>query len=172
MIKKFCILFAGMVGSSKIPIVQFLSCNLGVPIFDNDAVMAELIEDHMNFDVDQNEFAIKRDKRMYDLLTSEYSFVFASSIDGRWEYLKQILIENDYNIFIISIDLSRTFFEKLYIAKGYADSTERITLLYEQHEEFLKHFNNDISLHIKDEEFSDRLELSLEKVKDWVHFPK
>lgn len=172
MIKKYCILFAGMVGSSKTPIAHFLSCNLGLPIFDNDAIRTEVVEDFMDFDVNDDQYLARRDKRMHELVMSGYSFISSSGIDRSWRTIKPVLVENDYEIFIISIDLSRTFIEKLYIAKGYADSLERIELLYQEHEEFLKYFTKDVSLQIRDEKFPDRLELSLKKVQNWISLSK
>ena len=42
--QKICITFAGCVGSSKTPISNYLSTKLNLPIFNNDAIRSEIIE--------------------------------------------------------------------------------------------------------------------------------
>jgi cytidylate kinase len=48
--KKICITFAGAVGSSKTPISNYLSSRLNLPIFNNDTIRSEVIEDLGVFD--------------------------------------------------------------------------------------------------------------------------
>ncbi len=42
---KKVILFAGAVGSGKTPISNYLSYKLNLPIYNNDAIRSEVIED-------------------------------------------------------------------------------------------------------------------------------
>jgi len=42
---KFCLTFAGAAGSSKTPISNYLSTKLLLPVFNNDAIRTEVIED-------------------------------------------------------------------------------------------------------------------------------
>lgn len=52
--KKICITFAGAVGSSKTPISNYLSTKLNLPIFNNDAIRSEVIEDLGIFDSEEH----------------------------------------------------------------------------------------------------------------------
>lgn len=40
--KKFCVTFAGAVGSSKTPVTHYLSCAFCLPILSNDAIRTEV----------------------------------------------------------------------------------------------------------------------------------
>ena len=49
---KTLITFTGAVGSSKTSIAHFLSSRFGLPIFNNDAIRTEVLEDLGVFDED------------------------------------------------------------------------------------------------------------------------
>jgi adenylylsulfate kinase-like enzyme len=64
--KKVCIIFAGAVGSSKTPISNYLSIKLNLPIFNNDAIRSEVIEDLGFFD--SNEHIKRRNSRLEEII--------------------------------------------------------------------------------------------------------
>ena len=132
--KKICITFAGAVGSSKTPISNYLSTKLNLPIFNNDAIRSEVIED---LGILNNEEHIKRrNSRLEETIKDGISFICDVSIDREWGGFKEILVSANYNFFIISLDLSKKMLIKLYKAKKYLDSLKRIDRIIEDHNVF------------------------------------
>lgn len=164
--KKFIITFAGAVGSSKTPIAYYISWRLGIPIFNNDAIRTEVIEDVGLFN--QQEYEKRRDERLNKIAEEGTSLIYDASIDREWTKWKKDVESLKYETFIISMDLSRDFLTSLYNRKKYTDSLEKIDDLISDHNSFLKDFSGDVNLHISDEEFMNRLELSYTKVKEWL----
>ncbi|MFH0927984.1 MAG: hypothetical protein V1821_00755 [bacterium] len=163
---KFLILFAGAVGSSKTPIAHHLSYHLKLPIFSNDAIRTEVIEDIGRFD--EREYLKRRDARLYELLGSGASFIYDASIDREWENRRSQVAELGYEVFIISLDLSRAALERLYRAKGYQESAKRLDELMNDHGNFIASHQKDIALHLNDQNFGNRLTLSLDGVYKWL----
>jgi cytidylate kinase len=165
---RMCIAFAGVVGSSKSQIAYYLSCNAGLPIISNDAIRAEVAADLGRVDVD--EYIKRRDERGKLLIRSGKSFIYDASIDREWSRLKSWLSEGGYAHFIISLDLSKDFLTRLYGATGYngSETMSRIDKLMGDHERFLETYGTDVGIHIKDEDFPDRLGKSLTAVEEWV----
>lgn len=161
-----CITFAGPVGSSKTPIATYLSWNLGLPIFNNDAIRSEVAEDLGKFDVDI--YKQRQKKRAVALIESGISCILDASVDRSWPEMKPKLTEKGYSCFIISLDLSRNLMEKLHKAKGYNESFERLDSIMADHENFLKQYKDEVDISITDENFAERLKLCLEGVKNWI----
>jgi hypothetical protein len=164
--KKILVTFAGAVGSSKTPIAFYLSYRFNFPIFNTDAIRSEVIEDLLIFD--KEEFELRRDKRLKELIDKGRSFILDTSIDRKWTNLRESILKEGYQIFIISIDISRDLLINLYKVKGYEESLERVDDLYNDHEEFLRNFSKDVSLHITDRDFKERLPLSEVKLKEFL----
>ncbi len=166
--KNFCLTFAGVVGSSKTPISNYLSVKLLLPIFNNDALRTEVIEDLGTFNFE--EYLHRRDTRLKEILESNISFIYDASVDRRWADLKKWLDSFDYHHFIISLDLSKELLIQLHQVKKYFDSLNRLDQLIQDHNNFLKQFSSDINLHITDKEFHQRLKISFEAVKKYLKF--
>ncbi len=163
---KYCIVFSGAIGSSKSPIAHHVGWNLGLPVFNNDTLRTEVKEDLLDFD--SEEYEKRRDDRLFSLLDSGKSFIYDASIDRNWQSLKEKLEENDYEYFIINLDLSETLLRKLYEAKGYVDSEKNLDSNQADHQAFVEKHKHLVNLRIDDEMFSQRLELSLKAVSSWV----
>lgn len=164
--KKFVILFAGVPGSSKTPIAYYLSCHFGWPIFNNDTIRTEVTEDLGSFD--QKEYLKRRDERLGKLLDKGGNFILDASIDRIWDELKPKLSEHDYEYFIINIELSKEFAEKLYKNKGYHWALEYIDQLFDEHQKLLAKVSVDIDLNISESDFSNRLEIARKAVESWL----
>lgn len=164
--QKICITFAGCVGSSKTPISNYLSTKLNLPIFNNDAILSEIIENKGFWDVEEHRKI--RDRRLKEVLDSWISFIADISIDREWIGFKEQLSKYTYKYFIISLDLSKELLIKLYQAKGYDESLKRLDTLLQDHEKFLERFSDDVGFSISDDQFLNRLELSLKNVDDWI----
>jgi adenylylsulfate kinase-like enzyme len=63
---KFCLTFAGVVGSSKTPITNYLSGQLNLPVLNNDAIRTEVLEDLGEFNFD--EYIKRRNERAESIL--------------------------------------------------------------------------------------------------------
>ena len=164
--KNFCLTFAGVVGSSKTPISNYLSIKLSLPIFNNDALHTEVIEDLSTFNFE--EYLRRRDTRLKEILKSNIPFIYDASVDRRWADLKKQLNSFNYHHFIISLDLSKKLLIQLYQVKKYFDSLNRLDQLIQDHNNFLEQFSSDINLHITDKEFPQRLKISFEAVKKYL----
>lgn len=165
--QKICITFAGCVGSSKTPISNYLSTKLNLPIFNNDAIRSEIIENKWFLDFEEHRKV--RDRRLKEVLDSWISFIADISIDREWAGFKEQLSKYTYKYFIISLDLSKELLIKLYQAKGYDESLKRLDTLLQDHEKFLERFSDDVEFSISDDQFLNRLELSLKNVDDWIN---
>jgi len=152
-------------GSSKTPIAYYLSYNLELPIFNNDAIRTEVREDLLRFDPD--EYIARKEKRLKNLISQKRSFIHDASIDRQWPKFKQSLEENSYLWFIISINISEAFLKKTYEAKGYT-VLDVLPKNIQEHTDFVKNYRDDIGLNIDDDTYPQRLDLSLKGVEKWM----
>jgi len=164
--KKYCIGFAGVIGSSKTPIAHYLSLKFGLPIHNNDVIRTEVTEEFGA--LNEEEYVKRRDARLQEMIASGRSFILDASVDREWQTMKEAGAKAGYSIFLISLDLSRGMLEKLYHAKGYDRSLQLLDKFFGDHEVFLNEHGADIGLHLNDEQFSDRLRLSHEAVEKWL----
>lgn len=164
--RNFCVLFAGPVGSSKTPIAHYLSCELNLPIFSNNSIRTEVRADLLAFN--NTEYQKRKIKRLQKLLNSGNSFIYNASLDRKWEKIKEMLLKSGYKYFIISLDLSHSFLANLCTAKGYSETLQRIGQLITDHEEFLTKYSGEVNLHITDQNFKERLELSKSEFDKWL----
>ena len=168
--KPFCITFAGVVGSSKTPIAHYLSTKLNLPVFDHDYIRIELREDLLEYITGNyvKEYKKRKNERLQDIFNKKLSFIYDTSMDRRWEEAKKNIEEYGYKWFLISLDLSKELLAKLYRIKDYKQSLKRIDNLLADHNDFLSKHADDISLHITDENFLQRLEISETAVSNWL----
>lgn len=158
----YCIAFAAAAGVGKSPVAIYLSINLNLPIFSNDAIRTEVREDAGY--LDEARYAKLRVERLKKLLASKQSFIYESSVDRKWPELKKQLIDSDYGFFIISLDLGKDFIRKLYDAKGYGNH-KHLDGWIQDHDNFLKRFPEDIGLSIKESDYPERLQKVLASVR-------
>lgn len=111
-----CITFAGAVGSGKTPIATYLSYNLDLPVFNNDALRSEIFEDFWVWN--EEEYTKRRNERCLSILKEKKSFIFDASVDRAWSTLSEWLEINGYQAYVISLDLGEDFLKRLYESKG------------------------------------------------------
>ncbi|RJO60112.1 hypothetical protein C4544_07185 [candidate division WS5 bacterium] len=162
-----CILFAGPVGSSKTPVAVYLSWNLGLPIFNTDAIRTEVLEDILENNLESELIPKRRDERLAKMISSKKSFIYDASIDRTWPEMKKELEENGYKYFVISFDITNEFLKKLWNAKKY-DAWELFDGWCEDHLSFVKKYREEVGLTITDDNFSARLDESLEAVRKFL----
>lgn len=163
--KPKCILFAGPGGCSKTPVAYYLSWNLNLPIFNNDTIRTEVIEDKFVHVPQDPEYIKRRDERLEVLLGKRSSFIYDASIDREWKLITEALEENGYEYFIISYDLSKEMLIKRGVAKGYGSYAELTETWHSDHEAFLKNSGLKVGLTINDSNFEKRLQLSLDAIQ-------
>ena len=164
--RPLCIAFAGVIGSSKTPIANYLSGKFNLPVFNNDAIRSEVIED-FGF-LDEKIHRERRDFRIKEIIEKKMSFICDASIDREWEMLKSRLQKYDYDVFIISLDLNKEFLTKLYRDKGYDESLIQLDKFMADHTLFVNRYADEISLSINDVKFKDRLLLASEALAKFL----
>lgn len=161
----FAVVFAGVPGSSKSIVANYLSITFGLPIFNTDNIRYEVKEDlrvdDINIPKALDEYHKREEVRRTELLKSGKSFIFDGSVDRCWPELKKQLEEFGYRWFMVDMELSETFLRQLFGAtsrKRFA--AEELDTYLKQHEAFMQKYRDDISLQITDETFQNRLELA------------
>ncbi|MDO8499723.1 MAG: hypothetical protein Q7S66_03615 [bacterium] len=163
---KYLVTFAGAVGSSKTPIAHYISWKCNLPILSNDVMRTEVIED-VGF-LDDAEYLRRRDDRLNQIAESGGSFIYDASVDREWSLLESMVGKYDYQIFIISLDLSKDFLLSLYKSKEYDKALVHLDRYLSDHENFLNNHGDLVGINITDGNFRDRLQLCLTSVKEWL----
>ena len=163
---KFCVLFSGVTGSSKTPIANYLSIQFNLPILNNDAIRTEVREDLLVFD--ETEYIKRRNERIEVALKRNKSFIYDASIDRNWIEKNQEFNKHGYKHFIISLDLSKEFLKNIYRAKGSTETEEFLNTKLVEHRNFLKHFSDIVNIHISDDTFLQRFNITSKVLKEWV----
>lgn len=163
--KPLCITFAGPVGSGKTPIAYFLSWNLGLPILNNDSMRTETQEDMG--ELDMQIYKQKRDSRVKSILENKISFIYDASVDREWKNKKDIIYQHDYRVFIISMDFSLYKIKKIFQSKDY-NQFDHLEKTYLDHQNFLAEYSEIVNLSLTDNDFENRLELSLSSLRRWL----
>lgn len=79
---KFLITFSGPIGSSRTSIAYYLSWKLNIPIFNNDSIRTEVIEDTGLLNI--QEYEKRRDERLKEIVEKNISFIYDASVDREW----------------------------------------------------------------------------------------
>jgi len=137
-----------------------------LPIFNNDAIRSEVIEDLGVFD--NEEHLKRRNSRLEEIINDGNSFICNVSVDREWGKFKEKLISSNYSFFIISLDLTKKLLTSLYLSKNYLESLDHIDELIQDHDNFLSKYSNDIKLHITDKDFLNRIQISYNEVREYL----
>jgi hypothetical protein len=164
--KRFFITFAGVIGSSKTPIAHYLSIKLNLPIFNNDAIRSEVKGD-IGF-LDEEEYIRRRDIRLKEIFHSGIPFIYDASMDRAWKGKKEVIIQTQYEPYIISLDFSKELLLQLYQQTKYYEAIPLLDTFIKDHNDFLEQYANDINLHITDKDFKDRLNIVYSNVKKYL----
>ncbi len=157
-----CITFAGPIGSGKTPIAYYLSWNLRLPILNNDSMRVETQEDEGELITDV--YISKKDKRLKDIIDRKIDFIYDASIDRQWSRIVELVKNNNYELYVISLDFSLKKLEEIYKYKNY-DQLDALNKTYQDHQDFLSRYSNEVNLSLTDADFDDRLDKSLQAIK-------
>ncbi len=181
--KPYAVVFAGVPGTSKSAIAYNLSWNFNLPILSNDSVRFEVKEDlrveSLSIKEDlvfstanQNGALAEYEKRIKErrntILAIGRSVIFDGSVDRRWGEVKEELQEHSYDWFMINMELSRPFLTGLYMSTGRESFMPQLSDYMEDHRRFLSRYADDIYLEITDEDFSDRLQVSVNGLRQFL----
>lgn len=172
MVKPFAVVFAGVPGSSKSIITNYLSVKFALPVFSNDQLRFEVKEDMMSDDINRpdvlSEYERRYVERFEELLATGNSMILDGSIDRRWAQIKKQLIDHDYYWFVIDMELSSTFLIKLFVATGRPKFLSQLPSYLKQHKEFMNKYSADISLKLTDGDFKGRLKLTERGLRTFI----
>jgi len=163
---KLFITFAWVPGCGKSPIANYVSINFGIPILNNDFLRAEVVENLWYFD--EKEHKNRFWARLDLALSKNDILIWDFSVDRKWDELKEKLIEKDFKFFIISFDLSRKFIESLYRNKKYDIYFDWLEKYLLEHEKFVQTYKEDIWFVINEENYWERLKLSLKEIENKI----
>lgn len=164
---KLCVTFAGAVGSSKTPTALYLSQQLAWPVFSNDAIRIEVLENTLQDTLDVQLYTTLRNQRLQNMLQQGNNFILDASIDRSYQELQELLDSHSYKLFVISFDLSAHKLKQLYTAKHYFASKPRIPDLMSDHAKFTKQYTGE-TVTITDKSFNNRLQKAFAAVQNWI----
>jgi nicotinamide riboside kinase len=102
------------------------------------------------------------------LVTSKKSFILDSSVDRRYKEIKEGLEQNGYDMFLISIDISKEYLLRLYEAKGYVQTMDEVDRFINDHKNFLVEYEKEVDVKIDDSNFLNRLDICLKAIEDYM----
>ena len=179
----YAVCFAGVPGTSKSIIAYYLSSQFGLPILSNDSLRYEVKEDMLVAKLVLPEDLIKKginqpkvlaeferrlSQRRKELLKTGRSIIFDASVDRRWPEIKSELQAAGYSWFMISMELSRQFLEKLFGATDRKDFLPQLDDYFKNHQQFLKRYRSDINLEIDDANFQNRLKIAATELQKFI----
>ena len=171
--KPYAVVFAGVPGSSKTIIANYLSGIFGLPVFNNDQLRHEVKEDLMLDDINIPEALAEFEKRLkaryLAFLGTGRPIIFDSGVDRRWAETKQLLQDAGYSWYLINMELTKPFLAKLFKATGRAGlATDYLDKYTAQHEAFIKKYAADVNLQISDDAFKNRLALAEDGLRKFI----
>src|SRR5690349_1208404 len=101
MSKSFAIVFAGVPGTSKSIIANYLSYKFNLPVFNNDQIRWEVCEDYQVDSIHTpgalDEFHRRFKVRRKDALSMGNPIILDGSVDRQWESYKKELQNAGYD---------------------------------------------------------------------------
>lgn len=171
--KPYAVVFAGVPGSSKTIISNYLSGKFGLPVFNNDQlrneVKEDMLADNINIPAVLAEFERRQTQRRLEVLATGRPIIFDGSVDRRWEETKTQLQDAGYDWFMIELGLSKEFLVRLLNSTGRSKFVEtQLDNYLQHHQEFAAKYDEDITLKITDDTFKDRLRVSAEALEVFI----
>jgi len=172
MTKSYVVVFAGVPGSSKTIIANYLSVKFNLPVFNNDQLRFEVKEDMMAANINAPEVLAEFEKRykerFEEFLTTGHPMLLDGSIDRRWKETKKQLGAAGYVWYMIDMEMTEPFLKDFFIATGRPKFLDQLPRYLEDHRQFMKQYSSDVSLQITDETFPDRLRLAADGLQAFL----
>jgi hypothetical protein len=164
--KPLCICFAAAPGSGISSISYRLSWELDLPIFSNNSIRNEIRSQQEIPGLDVEAYNTRREQYLEKLFGYNRSFIYDASVDRKWGEFKQDLEQRGYRWLLISLDFSLEFVRTLNTHNPGRIADEHMANYAKHHEDFLAQHREDINLHITEDTFPQRFELSLATAKE------
>jgi len=172
MSKSFAVVFAGVPGSSKTIISNYLSVKFGLPVFNNDQIRFEVKEDMMADNINRPdvlaEYERRYKERFEELLSTGHPMLLDGSIDRRWPQTKEQLKKFGYEWFLIDMELSKKFLDQFFVSTGRPKFLDQLPRYLEDHAKFMKDYSDDVNIQITDELFPKRLEIAASGLRTFI----
>lgn len=173
MTKPYAVVFAGVPGSSKTIISNYLSVKFHLPVFNNDQlrfeVKEDLMADNINIPAVLAEYEKRYKERFEELLATGHPMLLDGSIDRRWPQTKKQLKKFGYVWFVIDMELSPAFLKKFFVATGRPKFLDQLPKYLDDHQRFMRDYAADVSLQITDELFFNRLQIAADGLIKFVN---
>ncbi len=172
MIKPYAVVFAGVPGSSKTIIANYLSVKFNLPVFNNDQLRFEVKEDMMAANINRPDVLAEYEKRykerFEELLATGHPMLLDGSVDRRWPETRRQLEGFGYDWMLIDMELSKGFLERFFVATGRTKFLEQLPKYLDDHRKFLEKYQDDITLKITDRAFKDRLRVAATALEEFL----
>lgn len=173
MSRSFAVAFAGVPGSSKTIISNYLSTKFNLPVFNNDQLRFEVKEDmraaNINIPEVLDEYERRYTERFEDFLSTGHSMLLDGSIDRRWGQTKKQLKKFGYAWFVIDMEFSPKFLEEFFIATGRPKFLDQLSKYLDDHAKFMKKYVGDVGVQITDDQFYDRLKIAESALRKFIN---
>lgn len=181
--KSFAVVFAGVPGTSKSSVADYLSWNFDIGILRSDSVRFEVKEDlrienlSIGEDLDFStpnrngaleEYERRLKERRHTILALGKLIILDGSMDRKWADIKDELHHYGYDWFMINMELSRKFLVDLYIGTGRESFIPQLDGYLRDHAKFLENFSQDVSLEINDKNFMSRLQIASSGLQNYI----
>ncbi len=181
--KPYAVVFSGVPGTSKSSIADYLSWNFDIGVLRSDSVRYEVKEDmrveslSIGEDLDFHnpngngaleEFERRINERRHTILALGKLIILDGSVDRRWESVRQELLQNGYDWFMINMELSEKFLKDLYTGTGRESFIPQLEGYLRDHAKFLDAYRKDISLEINDGNFRGRLKIAASGLQNYI----
>jgi predicted kinase len=168
----YAVVFAGAPGSSKSIVAHHLSVEFNLPILNRDIIRSEVKEEFLVSNINEpkalKEFEKRFNERWHEILARKQNVILDGSVDRSWSRTKQKLEAAGYAWFMIDMELSKKFFVELFTATKRPKAIDQLDMYLEQHENFLKKYDNDISVKVTDKTFKNRLSVTETGLRDFL----
>jgi len=172
MTKPYAVVFAGVPGSSKTIISNYLSVKFNLPVFNNDQLRFEVKEDlraaNINIPEVLAEYERRYKERFEELLSTGNPILLDGSVDRRWAQTKNQLMVAGYAWYMIDMELSEAFLEKFFVATGRPKFLDQLPRYIKEHDQFMQKYSDDVGLQITDELFLKRLQIAADGLTKFI----
>lgn len=173
MSRSFAVVFAGVPGSSKTIISNYLSTKFNLPVFNNDQLRFEVKEDMRAANINTPEVLAEYERRyterFEDFLSTGHSMLLDGSIDRRWPQTKEQLEKFGYGWFLIDMELTSEFLEKFFIATGRPKFLDQLPRYLDDHAKFMNKYSEDVNIQINDAHFPDRIKIAEAALRKFIN---
>ncbi len=164
--KPLCICFAAVPGSGISSISYRLSWELDLPIFSNNSIRNEIRSQQESPELDVAAYNARREQYLEKLFSYSRSFIYDASVDRKWGEFRRDLEQRGFRWVLVSLDFSLDFVRQLNSHNPGRIADTHMANYGKHHQDFLAQYGEDVSLHITEDTFLQRFELSLATVKD------